>query len=134
MNRLYIVLILALIAVAGANADSLTNSVALFTLSGTNNTVRQYPLQTFSCSTTVASTTRVVVTAQTDRNYLEIAAGAGSLMTNEIWVGVGTTTVTVGTGRLVTKDNPLRLYVDDGVAFATIASEAVPMAVIQAKY
>lgn len=93
-----------------------------------------YPLQTFSTSTTVASTTAVTVTALAGRTYLEIAAGDSDSMTNQIWVGVGTTTVAVGVGRLVTQDNPLRLWVDDGVVFSTIASEAVPMAVLQAKY
>ena len=120
-----------------AKADNLANSNSTVLISTSGNTVvaQEDALNTLSVSTTNASTTAVTVTAQSGRDFIEIRAGHGDgLTSNEIWVGVGTTTVVVGTGALVTKDNPLRLPADAALPFSTIASEAVPMCVIQGKY
>ena len=138
---LSLVLVLVLVGLASASADSLTNteSVGTFKIDQTTTNAnhvaaQEYPLQTIGASTTVASTTAVTITATTGRTFIEISAGDDATMTNQIWVGVGTATVAVGTGRLVTQDNPLRLPADDGVVFSTIASEAVPMCIIQGTY
>ena len=147
MNKMIPVLLFLALAIAfgmpQAEADSLTNSVATVKIDSsantveidsTTNTVKAEAMGTVSASTTVASTTAVAVTALSGRDYIEIAVGYNAAMSNQIWVGIGTTTPSVGTGRLVTVDNPLRLNADDGVAFGTIASEACYMCVTQGKY
>lgn len=94
--------------------------------------VMQYAtFATATFSTTLASTTAVAVTALTGRDYIEIRAGATD--SQEIWVGIDTTPG-IGTGSLVTKDSPLKLYLDSSFTIKTIASGAWSMSVFQGAY
>ena len=143
-----IFLIFALLVILGAvvhaqlSDDALgkPNSVTISTsgntvkMDSTTNTVKAEAMGTVSASTTNASTTAVTVTNLTGRDWIEVSVGYNGAMTNQVWVGIGTTTVAVGTGRLVSIYAPLKIHADDGVVFSTIASEACYMCVSQGKY
>lgn len=104
----------------------------------TTSLSRVYPLQTISVANNTASTSAVAITAQTGRAFIGIYPSVNALSsaegTKELHVGIGTSTISTTTGICVTSRRPLELWLDDGVAVYTIASEAFGFMVVQGKY
>lgn len=104
-------------------------------VSATGTLRRIYPFQSAAYTSRTSSTTVEILAATTGRTrlciYPSVVTSAG---VGELHVGIGTTTVAVTGGRVVTNTNPLEIDIDDGVAVSMIASTAFVFSVVQLSY
>ena len=125
MKLLKILLVLALVAlVVPASAQLAPDDVRTIT------PTFPYGLNSVSVVTADASTTTQLVVALTNRRVIEFRVLDAS---KEVFVALGSTTVTVDASHAVAVNNlnPLKVELDSTVPIAYIASEAFGLSILQ---